>query len=86
MSDLREFDPFSPLPDDLNRSNSLPSPMSPLQSKLGDLSISSVEDVGGKKGFVDDEGEQGGLSQCFQLLFKCLINLSASHDTLRFHF
>ena len=59
MSDLREFDPFSPLPDDLNRSNSLPSPMSPLQSKLGDLSISSVEDVKSKKGFVEDEGEQG---------------------------
>ena len=62
MSDLREFDPFSLM----TQSNSLPSPMSPLQSKLGDLSISSVEDVGGKKGFVEDEGEQGSCAQCFQ--------------------
>jgi len=29
-----------------------------IQAKLGDLSITSVEDVGGKKGFVEDEGEQ----------------------------
>merc|ERR1712024_397829 len=29
-----------------------------IQAKLGDLTISSVEDVGGKRGFVEDEGEQ----------------------------
>ena len=65
MTDLSEFDPFSPLPDELT-ANSLPSPLSPLQAKLGDLSITSVEDIGGKKGFVEDEGEQGSKSQCSQ--------------------
>ena len=61
MTDLSEFDPFSPLPDELTL-NSLPSPISPLQAKLGDLTISSVEDVGSKRGFVEDEGEQGSSS------------------------
>ena len=61
MADLSEFDPFSPLPDKL-APDSLPSPISPLQAKLGDLTISSVEDVGGKRGFVEDEGEQGSNS------------------------
>ena len=58
MTDLSEFDPFSPLPDELT-ANSLPSPLSPLQAKLGDLSITSVEDVGGKKGFPLAHGGPG---------------------------
>ena len=58
MTDLSDFDPFSPLSDELTH-NPLPSPMSPLQAKLGDLTLSNVEDVDGKRGFVEDEGEQG---------------------------
>ena len=61
MADLSEFDPFSPLPDE-STLNSLPAPISPLQAKLGDLSITSVEDVGSKRGFVEDDGEQGSSS------------------------
>ena len=56
MTHLSEFDPFAPSPDDRTL-DSLPAPLSP-QAKLGDLSISAAEEDGGRKGFVDEEGEQ----------------------------